>query len=344
MSLTDDQARAAYVAAGGNPQRQQQIIEMWQAGRQPLTIEKSYGKFTIPNRANPAAQIFESAEHYGPMKIGDMDVQTRTTYDPQGRPNVQLMLPNGQFGGMNDIAKFSRDNAAQKEGMVEDARETAKNRAAMAWKPIGEAQDRGGQKAQDVINVLDRMDTQYQTGKVSGGPAGPAVVKIKQLANEVWPGLLADGLTESEVVRKSTAELALKAIKDASSRGGTQREFVAMLDNNPGIEMSNAGARYMIDILRQQAKQDQGIGALASQVKNAADWPRMLQEYYDNHPLISPITSKRLDGKAIAEDTDALRTAAATSPIGAAPPGGAAQAAPGGGAVRRYNPATGKIE
>ncbi len=242
-------------------------------------------------------------------KIGGITRQIVQFYNP--RTNQLEEVGNAAPGtGTGDGRPVNTDQQMMNDDIEFKRREEeAKKIGEITTKPIGEAID-AGTKSQEVINVLDRMNDAYKSGGVPGGPAGTYVLKLKQLVNEFLPGTIPEKeVAAAEIVRKSTAELALKAIKEASSRGGTQREFIAMLDNNPGIELSNTGAQYMINILTQQEKQKQAIGRIAATSKTAEDFYDRQQAYYANpkNALISPLTGKPLLGANVKEDVERLK-------------------------------------
>jgi hypothetical protein len=71
------------------------------------------------------------------------------------------------------------------------------------------------------------------------------------------------GLSESEVVQKTGFSLASLAVKEITSRP-TQMEVKMALQNNPGLLLSKKGSLYMVDIMRQSARQDMKLARLAN--------------------------------------------------------------------------------
>jgi hypothetical protein len=100
-------------------------------------------------------------------------------------------------------------------------------------------------------------------------------------------------LPESEVVQKTGFSLATLAVKEISQRP-TQMEVKMALENNPGLLLSKKGSLFMTDILRQSAKQDMKLGRLAANPTNRANWPQVVDNFYNDpkNQLISPFTGK----------------------------------------------------
>ena len=80
----------------------------------------------------------------------------------------------------------------------------------------------------------------------------------------------------------------------AISNRPAQSEFLRALENVPGLSMSNAGAGFMIDILRQKALHDSQLGQMVSDPDNRKNWSDVQKNFYESHPLISPYTGKPL--------------------------------------------------
>ena len=296
------------------------------------------------------------------------------TYGPNGEPRQRYIPPDFSGGRQQsgDAAatpptgpqppdyptsyKEAYAFPGRLKGYEKGQEEVASTGAEAATVPLKEAYERGGQKANDVIQVLDRMEDAYKnaakTGGIGGGPAKETLLKLQEGVNQFVPGTFdPNKVAAAEVVKKSTAELALKQIKEASSRGGTQREFIAMLDNNPGIALSDPGALYMIDILRQQAQRDRDIGKIAGKHLAGNDpytFQDAVDKHYAEHPIMSPFSHKPLMGDQVDQDRQELmkRTQLAsggTSDTGM-PAGMIPEGPPPVAKVKKFNPATGTIE
>jgi hypothetical protein len=106
-------------------------------------------------------------------------------------------------------------------------------------------------------------------------------------------GIDVSGLPESEVVQKIGFSLASLAVKEITARP-TQMEVKMALENNPGLLLSKKGSLFMTDIMRQSAKQDMKLARLANDPKNRANWPEVVDKFYNDpkNELISPFTGK----------------------------------------------------
>ena len=124
------------------------------------------------------------------------------------------------------------------------------------------------------------------------GPGAEAILKAKQVAKNL--GLDIGGVPESEIVSKVGTQLAAQTAKDLTSRP-TQFDFAVMLQNNPGLLISEAGNKALINVGQQQAKRELQIAALARKYRYGDDWGATLEKFEHEHPIISPLTGKALD-------------------------------------------------
>lgn len=124
------------------------------------------------------------------------------------------------------------------------------------------------------------------------GPGAETVLKAKQAAKNF--GIDLGGVPESEIVSKVGTQLAAQTAKDLTSRP-TQFDFAVMLQNNPGLMVSEAGNRALINIGQQQAKRELQLAQLASKYKYGDNWNEMVSKFEESHPIVSPMTGKPLD-------------------------------------------------
>ena len=126
------------------------------------------------------------------------------------------------------------------------------------------------------------------------GPGAEYMLKLKQAAQN-WLGVDLKGLPEAEVVTKLNAQLAAQAAKAMTARP-SQLEFKAFMANNPGLQNSVAGTKYLIDVLRQATTQDIQLGQLASRVQDPRAWPAVEDRFYQQNPIKSPFSGQPLSG------------------------------------------------
>lgn len=170
-------------------------------------------------------------------------------------------------------------------------------------KQIGDVIEAGGKNARDRINALNTIDdalTQGGSGVVTG-PFAEHVLRTKQAldAMGIDTSWVKQGLPMSEVISKMNAQLASASAKAMTGRP-TQFEFSAWMKNNPGLLTSKEGTHALIDVLRQSAQQDIGLGQQAMNKGNWDKWGDIVDKYYKDHPLRSPFTKQPLGQEAAA--------------------------------------------
>lgn len=174
----------------------------------------------------------------------------------------------------------------------------AKGVAEAKGKSIGEIIENGGRNARERLNTLNVMDDALTRAgnNISTGPGAETWLKVKQAAENIFPGLDIKGLPETEVVSKLNALLASESAKAMSSRP-TQMEFKTFMANNPGILTSVQGTHYLINVLKQTTQQDIGLRRLAMNDKNIPNWTDVEDRYYKDNPVKSPFTGKPVSGE-----------------------------------------------
>jgi hypothetical protein len=166
----------------------------------------------------------------------------------------------------------------------------------------GEAIEAGGPAARHTVNTLDVMEDALKRGgsNISTGPGAAEFLKVKQAANNLYPGLF-EGVAESEIVTKLNATLAAEAAKAMTARP-SQLEFKTFVANNPGLLTSIQGTRYLIDVLRQARQQDIELGRIAMRNPDPRNWGDIEEKFYNDpkNQIKSPFTGKPLSGKEAA--------------------------------------------
>ena len=249
---------------------------------------------------------------------------------PEGAGKAQLDRADKLSAQAAEIRKFLSERQQQQFGVGIKGEEAAVSEAGKAQGGrMGEVITAGGQPARRTLNILNTMDDAITRAgsNLTTGPGAEYMLKLKQAAQNWLPGLDLKGLPEAEVVTKLNAQLAAQAAKAMTQRP-SQLEFKAFMQNNPGLQNSVAGTKYLIDVLRQATTQDIQLGQLASWVQDPRSWPAVEDRFYQQNPIKSPFTGQPLSGDERA--------------VGRAPQQGAPQAGPPPGALQylRQNPAT----
>jgi hypothetical protein len=183
-----------------------------------------------------------------------------------------------------------QESAAYAEALKGQAAASAKNIATRI---------EGIKPAQEGIQVLDEMTDALRHGgtNISTGPGAKQWLKAKQAVNNMVPGFF-KGVPESEEVEKLNAYLAAAVAKSMTARP-TQYEFKAFQEQNPGLSTSREGSMVLADILHQTKVQELELGRKADkfQFGRGKTWSEVEEEYFKQHPIISPLTHKPISAK-----------------------------------------------
>lgn len=169
-------------------------------------------------------------------------------------------------------------------------------------KYIGEVIERGG-SAYKRLQLLDTVGEALKQGhgNITTGPFAKSALSLKQAISSAF-GVEIPGTAEAEVAQKTGFALASQAVKEITSRP-TQREVTLALENNPGLLLSEKGSGFMIDVMKQAARQDAQLRKMAFRKENRANWAEVEDNFYKEHPLMSPFDHKRPLGM---QDIEAL--------------------------------------
>jgi hypothetical protein len=306
---------APYAPGGAPPPGAAPPSAMAQAGGPYSTPLQPY--VTQPPPVPPRA-----AAPNAPWTQARIDQQRSTADlldDAAARPGLTAFP--GRAAALKDKAKALREEAKQAQELLNKNREltteqknappgmspqqaaayaeTLKGQAAASMKNVA-GRIEGIKPSQDAIQVLDEMKTAFKSGgkNISTGPGSEGFLKIKQAVNN-WAGQdIFKGVRESEQIQKLNAFLAAAVAKSMTARP-TQYEFKAFQAQNPGLATSKLGSGDLIDILRQTKMQELELGRMADKFKPGGDksWSEVEQEYFDKHPIISPLTKKPIDAQ-----------------------------------------------
>lgn len=244
------------------------------------------------------------------LDLGGIKLKGGWERGPQGI-NQKIFTPNG--GGpspSSSTAEVEGDGAPMmpKSGSVNDWidyagrvnawRESLKEGQNKLVGGLGEQvndQIKRGLAARNVINELNMMESAYSAkgNAVPGGPFADQLLGLKQLVNQFigLPEAELKGLTAAEAVKKISTGLAFKTVRDLTARG-TQMEVAMAFKANPGLAMTDLGAKYLIKIQRQLAEQDEALGMRAAGTQNLRSWPKDVAKYYKSNPLVSPFDDR----------------------------------------------------
>lgn len=185
--------------------------------------------------------------------------------------------------------------------------------------------DNAGAAPRNLAEIAQFRDALGRAGdNITTGPLSQYALKGKQAIGGLL-GETLDGVPEAELINNIGFKLATQASKAISSRP-TQFEFGQALATKPGLALSKPGMAATLNIMEQNAHDDQALATLAADPANRQNWTATVQKYYAEHPIMSPFDPSKPLGKA---DIDKLEAAA---PAGGAAP--ATTAAPAGKSAR----------
>ena len=168
---------------------------------------------------------------------------------------------------LDSIKQAAEPTPAQKDArdtqinLTKAAGKLGEDVATAKGKRIGEVIEAGGLAKRQTVNVLNEMEDamRHAGSNISTGPGAENWLKVKQAANNLFPGIF-KGVPESETVVKLNAQLASAAAKAMTARP-SQLEFRAFMANNPGLATSPQGSFALINLLRQAKEQEGSISA-----------------------------------------------------------------------------------
>jgi hypothetical protein len=168
---------------------------------------------------------------------------------------------------------------------------------------------------------------------ITTGPFAEYVLRGKQAIGGAL-GTTLDGVPEAEMVNNIGFKLATVAARAISNRP-TQFEFAKALQIKPGLALSKLGMSALLNVMEQDAKDQQALAVLAQDPEKRKNWISTQQQYFAGHPVMSPFDPSKPLG---AGDIAAMEAAAPNA--GAGPNTSAAPAGPPANAVilLRQNP------
>lgn len=172
----------------------------------------------------------------------------------------------------------------------------------VAGQQLGEVMKAGATAPQALQQVAMLRAAAARAGdNLSTGPFGPFALKAKQALGNL-AGVEIPGTSEAEVINNIGYGLATQAARAISNRP-TQQEFANALSVKPGLSLSPQGMTAVLNIREQDLKDQIALAKLASVRENRTNWPAVVADYYDTHPVMSPFDPSRPLG---AQDVQAI--------------------------------------
>ena len=276
------------------PNLQQQYLSARTARFTPQTFDTELGThWALPNGQTG----FINKPKYDKMKVGDVEVPTRTIRDPQtGESVTQFQLPGGNgkgnsWGTIEDLQNKQADMEASKKGKVASAEAGAKLGTAPMEGGIEAAQS--ARKQIPLLDVISAIDEMPATANIHTGKYADQILGFQQTVNDILPGTFdKNAIANAEALKKANVNLASALAKGLTNRP-TQYDFKTFISSTPGIENSPMGRKVLSSLYRTMAQQDIDIGKFAIADRNDPDkYQKDVDQYYKDNPI-----SVQKDGK-----------------------------------------------
>jgi hypothetical protein len=225
----------------------------------------------------------------------------RQSGEPQNVPGLGGGQQGGQqgggspFSGLDQITSWRR----QQDALGEAEKERVK--------VLGASRDdfvKNMEHSRQGLGMVQMMQSSLADPRQmpSMGPLGVPVQEFKKLMNQLF-GVDLPGTTNGQVLQKGNTMLSIHVAKELGPRP-TQFDFKQILANSPNLEMSPQAARYQLNIIEQQFKQNMELARMASspEASDVNNWIKMRNDYYDSHPLLSPLTGKPLTDNSMIQN------------------------------------------
>jgi hypothetical protein len=263
----------------------------------------------------PGAYEGETFSTVGTAPGGGVSLNPVPTGQPAGAAAPTGVAPGGGLPPMPSTSDISGMAAwgTQVEAAKKAAVTTAEERAKGFAEPVNEAVKKAA-NGYRVLNSLDMMEEAYRRGGVSGGPLGPFFQDAKGALSQF--GINLHGVAEGNIIEKINTGLSFDMAKELGSSRVAASEIVMGIRATPGLLMNNKASMYLMDIRRQQTKQDMELGKIAANLTYTSKWLEVKEKYLADNPLISPLTGKPIQHSKV----DAQRELGALGAVTGVPP------------------------
>jgi hypothetical protein len=176
--------------------------------------------------------------------------------------------------------------------MDKSAEELAASRTAPMSKAVEE-----GNASMDKLRDLAIIQHFYQQPHVAGGPLAEYELPMRSIIRQVLGQNAEKEVPATELVNKFKTALAYEATRAFSNRPAVI-ELLGQMKVQPGTEMSDQAARYVLNLLQQDARLKIGIADLSMEKTDPTDFYYARKRYYKDHPLISPVTGNEISAES----------------------------------------------
>lgn len=184
---------------------------------------------------------------------------------------------------MRDVSRVGRDLSAERERVQGGA----KAEGEVILKDVTRAA-----AAPETLKGLGIMRNTIETvgDQMTFGPTAKFSNEFKRVVDNYVPGLISkEGLAGADAIEKLNLGLAGNL---SQSLGLNPSDIYRSVASVPGTEKSKAGTLALISMMEQAARNDQYVGTTLYQQNrgNLAAYQQARQNYYNEHPIVNPIT------------------------------------------------------
>jgi hypothetical protein len=246
-------------------------------------------------------------------------------YDAQGRPTYRTIPTQNEApatGGAIDDPFPVNGSVPEKAAWADrhnirqaGEKKAAEEREGVIGKTVGDNQSdyiKGFKPSREAIANIDSMQEALKSlPNPAAGPLSHYYSGIARTIKELT-GVEVPGTTEGQIIEKGGTMLAIHTAKELTSRP-TQFDFKATMEKaNPNLFQTKEGIGYLLNIQRQQHFQNVELSRLAESTPSK-DWPKARDQYYKEHPLVSPLTGKEWTRDVASEDAHGIAQSGTTS-------------------------------
>jgi hypothetical protein len=201
-------------------------------------------------------------------------------------------MPDIDTANPADFAEWAQRRQANSRYMDKSAEELAASRTGPMSKAVEE-----GNASLDKLRDLAIIQHFYDQPHVVGGPLAEYELPFRSALRQMMGQNVEKDVPASELVNKFKTALAYEATRAFSNRPAVI-ELLGQMKVQPGLEMSDQAARYVLNLLQQDSRLKIGIGDLSMEKTDPTEFYWAKKQYYKDNPLISPLTGQPISEKS----------------------------------------------
>jgi lysozyme len=219
---------------------------------------------------------------------GGTPVQNSQVYGEMAGPGAAGRMPNPDTASPEEFAAWAQRRQAETAGMMEQSKAVGGALGKLHAAAIADVEN-APRKLQDISVLRDA----YQQMHTPGGPAAETLMHLRSLYSQMVGSKEASAVPASELIQKFNTILSFEATRELTSRPALL-ELIMQSKANPGMQMNDVTAQYLLGLMQQKAMQDVDIGHMAAHTMDSREFFDKREKYFNEHPLMSPFTGKAL--------------------------------------------------